>query len=889
MKPKAPPHLADRLLKLFCKDSVIETLQGDLHELYQSRLEQNGKFKADLLYYFDVADSCRPFAFTRKSKSKNSNTIAMFNNYLKVAWRNLFKHGMYSAIKIGGFAIGITAFLLIALFVRDEVSYDAYYEHQDRIFRVLNVSEDPNEPGRWPAFPPQAAQVIRDQFPEVELVGRLLPYNGWWDAGDNQFRREDQKQNTYEEGFAYLDNEVLEILEIPMVYGQRKQALAQPYSLVISKTKAEKYFPNQDPVGKTVILNDDEETPYLIGGVMEDFPSNSHLQFDFFITLTAREFWPGEQTDWCCWNYNPYVRLKPGADPAELEEKLVVLMDDYILPSRRERGRADADEMAEYHSFGLQPVSDIHLKSADVYDPVTRGDIRIVWLFVAIAGFVLALACINFINLSTAKSANRAKEVGMRKVVGSGRGNLIQQFLTESLMFSTISVALGLLLTWLLLPMFNQLAEKSLTLPWEVWWLAPLIIGFILVIGLLAGLYPSFYLSAFRPIEVLKGSLSRGSKSSKLRSGMVIFQFTTSIVLIVGALVVQRQMDFILNKKLGFDKDQVVMIQGINTLGERIPVFKEEILKLANVQNAAVSDFLPITGTSRNGNSFWIEGRDKIDKGVSGQRWDVDKDYIATMGMKLIEGRDFTDNTSDNNAIIINQSMVKELGLKEPLGTRMFNGDSWIVIGVIEDFHFESMKKDIEPLTLVRNSGSFDAAFGSVMSVKINDDDILATMEVITSKWDDLMPDQHIRYDFLDESFARMYEDVERTGNVFTAFSILAIIVACLGLFGLSAFMVEQRSKEISIRKVLGASLQEIFKLLTLNFAKMVMVSLVVAVPLGYYLMQQWLADYKYSIPIGWDVFVIAGFTVLVIAMVTVSYESVKAAVVNPTKGLRSE
>lgn len=879
-----PPRWVDRILQWFCSSKVIETLQGDLHELYHKRTFSQGKLRADFYFLLEVLDVCRPFAFSRKSKSNNSNYIAMLNNYFKIAWRNLFKYKMYSGLKIGGFAIGISTFLLISIFVKDELSYDKNYKNGHRIYRVLNVSSDPSDPGKGTAFPAEIAAVIRDNFPEVEKAGRIIPYPGWWDSGNNQFRREEKKQNTYEEGFAYLDQDLLEIFEIPMVYGDRTRALEKPNSMVISKSKADKYFPGEDPVGQTIILNEDESTPFLIGGVMEDFHTNAHLQFDFFITLTGKEFWPGEQTNWCCWNYNPYVRLKPGTNPKELGKKLVVLMNDYILPYRRERGNVSAEEDVKYHSFELQPISEIYLNSADIHDPAPRGDIRVVWLFVAIAVCVLLLACINFINLSTAKSANRAKEVGLRKAVGSVRWQLVQQFLTESMLFSGISVILGVILSAFLLPFFNQLAGKTLEIPWTIWWFAPGLVLFTFFIGGMAGLYPSFYLSAFRPIDVLKGSLSRGSKSSSLRGAMVIFQFTTSIVLIVGAIMVHRQMDFILNKKLGFDKNQVLMIRGANTLGDKLEVFKKELLAISDVQNAAVSDYLPITGTKRDGNSFWKDGRDKLDKSISAQRWRVDKDYINTMGMQLLEGRYFGDMASDSSAIIINQTMVRELSLKNPIGAKIMNWQTWNVIGVVEDFHFESMRQEeIGSLSLVREN------FGSVLSVKLSTNDMVSAMASISKKWEEFMPNQHLRYNFLDDSYAQMYDDVKRTGNVFSTFAILAIIVASLGLFGLSAFMVEQRNKEISIRKVLGASLQVIFQLLTFNFLKMIFISLIIAIPLGYLMMEEWLADFKYSIPISWDVFAIAGLMVMFIAMSTISYESIKAAIVNPTKGLRAE
>ena len=876
-----PPKWLTWLLRKICSERVLETIEGDLWELYGMRRKKMSRFRSNLIFLYEVLDMIRPFALKRNWS--NSIYTAMFRNYFKVAWRNLFKHKMYSSIKIGGFAIGMAACLLILLFIRDELSYDKRYERTDSIYRLVNVFTESGETEKWTAFPPQVGQVLRENFPEIEMAGRLIPHD-WFDAGNNQFRRQDRIQNTYEEGFAYADQDLIEILEIPMVYGQRTEALAQPNSILISKSKADKYFPDEDPVGQMIVLNDNTGNPYMIGGVMEDFPTNSHLQFDFLITLTEEEFWPGEQTNWCCWNYSPYVRLKPGADPEALEEKLLLIRNDYMLAYSRAQGEADADELLNL-VFDLQPIADIHLKSKDIYTRFIQGDIMIVRVFGAIAGLILLLSCINFINLSTAKSANRAKEVGLRKAVGSHRSDLIRQFLMESFVFSFVSMATGMILAYLSLPFFNKLSGKSLSIPWEFWWFGPLLILATLLISVLAGLYPAFYLSRFKPVQVLKGSLSKGAKSSKLRALMVIFQFSASVILIIGAILVDRQMKFILHKDMGFDKEQVLMIQGANTLGERIPTFKAELSKISGVFSASASSYLPIKGTKRDNNSWYKEGRDKLDASVPAQIWTVDNDYLTTLGIELLEGRMFdTNRASDSASIVINQNMAKKLGLSEPIGARIQNFQRvWTVVGVIDDFLFENIREEIGSMALVPGT------FGSIISVKLASDDMPALINEVTRVWDEFMPNQPIRVAFLNESYALMYSDVKQTADVLTTFSVLAIIVACLGLFGLSAFMVEQRSKEISIRKVLGASMNRILVLLTRNFLILIMISLAIAIPIGRYLMVEWLTEFEYQVPLGWDVFTIAGVIVLFIALITISFESVKAVFVNPVKGLRSE
>ena len=810
----------------------------------------------------------------------------MFKNNCKIAWRGLSRQKMYSFIKIGGWALGIAASLLIALFIKDELSYDKYYEHAELIYRVVNEHREPGEVEKWPALPAPFAQVLKEGFPQIEKTGRIMPYKKA-NAGSNQMRPVGRLENTYEEGFIYADPEMLEILQIPMVYGSRDKALNDRNTIVISKRKAEKYYPGENPVGKIIVLNEDESNPFKIGGVMENFPANSHFQYDFLITLKGQEFWPGEQTSWDAWNYNTYVQLKPGTGPLELEQNLLSIRDDYIVRGLQKIGKEEASEVHKYHFFHLQPVSDIYLNPEGIQDRLNHGNIKTVWLFGAIAGFILLLACVNFINLSTAKSANRAREVGLRKVVGSNSGSLIWQFLTESLLFTSISLALGILLAWVLLPYFNLLSDKSMVFPWTEWWLVPLFILSVVTIGLLAGLYPAFYLSAFKPIEVLKGNVSRGSKNSSLRSSLVVFQFTTSIVLIIGALITDRQMGYILNKELGFDKEQVIVIQSTNTLGEQLLPFKNELLRLSGIKNVTVSSYLPVSGTKRDQNMFWREGKKQEYKPVGAQNWYVDHDYIETMGMRIVEGRDFSpEMASDSLAVIINETMARKLGHENPVGmriSRFWGGPDLHVIGIIEDFHFESVKGEITGLCMVLGNSN------STVAVKAGTEDITGLLGAITTVWDKFQPYQPFRYNFLDERFARMYEDVKRTSMVFSSLAALAVIVACLGLFALSAFMTEQRRKEISVRKVLGASLGSIFQLLTLSFVKLVLISLVIAVPIAWKMMQKWLEDFENRTDVNWDVFLLAGIIVISIAVITISYQSVRAALTDPVDNLRSE
>jgi len=808
----------------------------------------------------------------------------MLNNNFTIALRQLRKQKMYAVIKIGGLALGITACFLISLYIRDELNYDRSYPDTGRIFRLTVEYNDNGKMGSGATWPFPAAQALMTDFPEVEKAGRYMPFAGFDGAGSNEIRRTDQLQNNYETGFTFADQGLLDILKIHMIAGDRSHALTEPNTMLISKRKADEYFPHQNPVGQSMVLGNDKNRTYTITGVMQDFPATSHIQYDFWLTLAGHPLFPGEQTTWGATNHFTYVLVKPGTNVAQLQGKLKLLLTKYYVPLLKSQGDVTADSLVEKVRLLLQPISKVHL-DASIDDGLQHGDIRFIWLFAAVAGFILLIACINFVNLSTAKSANRAKEIGLRKVIGSLRSGLVRQFLTESMLFSFLSFALAILLAVLLLPYFNRLADKSLTIPWTAWWLAPLLLGAAIVTGILAGLYPSLYLSAFKPIDVLKGQIARGAKNSLLRNSLVVFQFTTSVILIISTLVVYNQMHFILNQKMGFDKDQVVMIQGTNTLGAEVKDFKHELAGLPRVSSVSVSDYLPISGTKREGIEFWREGKMKEEAGIYAESWTVDEDYIRTMGMRLVAGRNFApDMTSDSQAVIINQAMAKSLHLANPIGKRISAGSAVLnIIGVVQDFNFESMRNNIAPLCL------HPGVSPSIISVKVNTADMKQTLADISNLWRRFAPAQPIRYTFLDESFRNMYADVQKMGDIFTSFAILAIMIACLGLFALSAFMAEQRNKEIGIRKVLGASVSGITLLMSGEFIFLVALAILIASPLAWWLMHTWLQDFAYRMTISWWIFAVAGAGAIVIALLTVASQAVKAALTNPVKSLRAE
>ncbi|HXD77483.1 MAG TPA: FtsX-like permease family protein [Puia sp.] len=817
----------------------------------------------------------------------------MFRNYWKIAFRQLGKQKLYALIKIGGFALGIATCLLITLYIRHELSYDRDYPNGDRLYRVINdYVRDDGSVGRGVWEEPGFARAMKAEFPEVQETGRLMPAPLFYGAGSNEVRPEGKTEEIYEEGFTYCDQSVLDMFRTPMVYGDRAHALERPWSIVISKRKADKYFPGGNPVGKLLYLNGDNKTPLTIGGVMADPAPTSHLQFDFLISLAGHELWPGEQNTWMAENYHTYALLKPGTDPVKLQHKLVELLKKYQLPQMRERGLTDPETALKRITYELQPVRDIHLYSAGIDDVLVHGDIHMVWLFGAVGVFILLLAVVNFVNLSTARSAGRAKEVGLRKVVGSSRVGLMQQFLTESLLLSGISFLAALGLAWGFMGMFRRMTDTVIEIPWlSAWWLPSIVVAAVGV-GLLAGWYPAVYLSRFRPVEVLKSMVSVGSRRSALRSTLVVFQFTTSVILIIATIVVYKQLRLILDQDLGYNKDQVMLIQGAGTVDKgnyphlRFQAFKRDLLALSAVRSVSISDFLPVNGGKRNGNSFWKAGRSKQDPRISGQDWWDDPDYFKTMGIPFVKGRDFSyDIAGDSAAVVINENMAGKLGWPDPLGKEIDYGGAFKmhIVGVVKDFNFWSVKDKVSPVVIHRGD------WASIVAVKVKAGDMKGVIGEIGDVWKKYAPDQPFRYTFMDETYAKQYADVERTRNMFTSLSVLAVVIACLGLFALSAFMAERRRKEVGIRKVLGATVAQVTGLLTREFLLLVAISIVIATPVAYWGMKWWLRDYVYRITLGWTIFALAGLLVIGIAAATIGMQAFRAARANPAGSLRAE
>ncbi len=876
-----------RFLRWFCADSFLEEIEGDLNELFQEEVEAFGFQKARRRFLLKALRYVSPYFFGKKQLSiHHLYHPDMLKHYLKISFRHLFRQRFYSLINISGFAVGLACCLLILLYIRHELSYDRQYPEGDRIYRVLEEGMFDGELLKGAIVTTPLAETLLRDYPEVIQAARIAPELS--EAGSNLVRTETTDKNSYEEGFVYADPAFLKMFQFPMIYGNWN-ALDQPHTMVLTRSKAERYFPGENPIGQHLILGNDTENPFKITGVMEDLPVNTHFQFDYLLSMEGVA--TAKIPNWGFSNFMAYVKLSPKADVPALETKMIQIIKKYQEPDYEEKVKA-----GEHHWYRLQPVQDIHLKSSDVFGYWVHGDIRYVRLFGAIAIFILIIAGINFMNLSTARSANRAKEVGLRKVLGSYRSQLAHQFLSESVLISLLSFVLAISLATLLLPAFNQLIGETLTIPWTNPLLFPVLLGATILIGLLSGTYPSVFLSSFRPAQTLKGQLNSGSKGARFRSALVVFQFTISIALIIGSLVVKQQIDYIQNRKLGFNKDQVIIIEDSYMLKNQTQSFEEALKEIPDVAYVSHSGYIPVTGYSRNGTGAWPTGTNPEETAVGLAKWYVDHDYIRTLGMEITEGRDFSiDMPTDSQAVILNQKAVDMLGFEDPIGRQITSYTyldaetgklleaTYTIIGVIENFHYESMKENIHGLSLVIGT------WASTTLLKTSTVDMPRLLATVENTWSTFAPDQPFRYHFLDERFARMYTLEHRIGRIFTVFTGLAIFVASLGLFALATFMAEQRRKEISIRKVLGASVSSITLMLTKNFAILVLISQVLAVPIAWWFMRSWLQDFAYRTTMEWSVFVLSGLCALGIAILTISYQAIRAAVANPTDHLRGE
>jgi putative ABC transport system permease protein len=815
----------------------------------------------------------------------------MLKNYLKIAWRNLIKNKLYSIINIAGLSVGVACSMLIFLYVSNELSYDEF--HENRIFRATRDLRIGDNEASYPFTPAPLASVLNNEIPEVNQAVRIRT------VGSYLVKRADSDESFKEEGLMFADSGFFKVFSFPLLEGNPERQFSEPNTIAISNRIAKKYFPNQSAINKSLVL--DGEDTYKITGVFEDIPTNSHFQANFLMSMANLS--RAENTSFTSNNFYTYFTVDDNVDPKELQTKINEAVNVYLEPQiMRFMGKSlkELEALGNYYVIEIQSQKDIYLNSDFTVDIGLMGNKDYIYLFSAIAIFIIILACINFMNLSTARSANRSKEVGVRKALGSRKSNLIRQFLVESILVSLISILAGILLVIIVLPMFNAITGKVLIMPdYNFMFIGSIVIGAFFV-GILAGIYPAFYLSSFKPVETLKGKVSLGSGNSFIRSGLVVFQFFISILLIIGTIAIYQQINFIQNKELGFKKERVLLVNDAYMLNEQRQAFKEEVRKIPDVSQASYSGFLPVSGYNRSDNTFWREGEQPTeDNLVSTQIWSVDHDYLETYQMELVWGRDFKPNlASDSSAVIINEAAFRAFGFEDMNGdnyiqtnafdqetgefsSEMFN--KYKVLGVVKDFHYESLKNDIGPLAFQLNDNS------SVLAVQLETDNIQSSIQAIEGLWKQFASSLPFNYNFLDAEFNNMYNSEIRLSKIFTVFAGLAIMIGCLGLFALASFMAEQRTKEIGIRKVLGASVNGIVLMLSKQFSKLVLVAFLIAVPLAWWGISSWLEGYEYRISIGWELFALSGVAAFVIAWITVAYHSIKVAVSNPVDSLKSE
>jgi putative ABC transport system permease protein len=805
-------------------------------------------------------------------------SMIMFKNYLKIAFRCIKRRKIYSFINITGLAIGIAAAVLILLWVRDERSYDRFHANADRIYRaaqVFHYDEYHLEQANTPSI---LAPTILDECPEVELATRVRGYQ------DDYLVIADGKKFN-ESGLGIVDESFFRLFSFLVIEGNPGTILAGPQTVAISERAAEKYFGSSSAVGRTLTIFDED---FLVSGIFKTMPDNSHFHLDVLCSFASFERYHKPQ--WGMNVFKTYVLVREGSSIQALHEKLDDIVKNHMFDSeeRYEATRAKGN----YTKFPLRPLTDIHLRSHLLWEFEANGNATYVQFFTIIAVFILLIAVVNYTNLSTARSAGRAREVGIRKTVGSTRASLVRQFLIESILTSLMAMVLALIFIRILLPAFRQLVGK----PWLKFQYIqnplalPALVVLALLIGVIAGLYPSLFLSSFKPVAVLGGKFSQGLKNSILRNGLVVFQFSLSIVLLVGTLVVQKQMAFVQSQNLGYDRDQVVVLETFGELGQKLSALKETLLSDPSVVAVSASSSVP--GTSFTNVGIRLEGRGRW---LGTNLFIADQDFLDVMQLEMVEGRFFSKEfPTDRQAIILNESKVRALNEEDLLNKRIegwVGGDQnyWFpVIGIVKDFHYESFHEPIKPLAMVMLNGVCPWS-ESYLSVRIKADNVRETIAQLRKSWGRIMPGTPFEFSFLDTIYDDQYRNEERTGRVFTIFTFFALFVACLGLLGLASFAAEQRTKEIGIRKVLGASIPGIILMMSREFTRWVLLANIIAWPIAYYLMNRWLQSFAYRSDIGLLVFIFSGFMALVIALLTVSFQAVKAATANPVDSLRYE
>lgn len=799
----------------------------------------------------------------------------MLKNYFKIAVRNLRKRPFYTGINVLGLAVGMACTIIISVYIYHELSYDRFHQHAERIHRLATHVKIGETEFTGAAASAAVAQTLVDEVPEVEMAVRMTQRdNILFQKGDILLK---------EDKVLAADPDFFRLFSFPLLQGDPSTVLQEPSSVVMTQEATHRYFGDRDPLGEQILIND---KPYALTGIMEKVPENSHFHFDIVYSYLSEP--ASKNQGWGEINAATYFLVSEHANIQAVDEQLTLLLKKYF-------GEYDLfQELGYTVEILTQPMVDVHMHSQLRGEFEPNSDIKYLYIFGAIAAFILLIACVNFMNLATARSSDRAREVGIRKTLGSARGMLMRQFLGESLLLSLFSTILALGLAEILRTPFNQIAETQIQLPVLTNWFLPAVLLLGVVTGLLAGGYPAFYLTRFRPSQVLKGRLASGTKNRLLRNSLVVFQFVISIVLIVCTLMVYEQLSYVRNKNLGFNKENVLVLKNGSALGNSGIAFSNTLRGLSEVNNVSFTNVSPLAGydgtifipavqdDSLGGMTFRDEEAQVLNNLM------VSYDYLPTMGIQLREGRNFSRDIaadSANYAIILNEQAVEALGLQKPLGSQVMVASEFeaVVVGVVEDYHYQSLRSRVEPLVLVLSDRQ------DFMEVSLISDNLPQTLAKIDALWRQQTGGLPLDYSFVDEDFDALFRADQRLGMIFGGFTSLAILIACLGLLALAAFIAEQRTKEIGVRKVMGASVRHIVLLLTKDFTRLVLVAFVVAVPLAYFAVQRWLEDFAFRVDISVASFLISGILALFVAWLTVSFQSVRAARANPVKSLRNE
>ena len=867
MSQPAPSRVLARLMARLLDPGVRDAALGDFEERYRAVARCRGRRRACAFFCVQIFLLVPPYLNNLVYWS-----VEMLKNYFKTALRNIEKHKVHAFINVVGLTVGLAFFILIGLYVRNELGYDTFHENGDRIYRVEQVLAHESGTEMTAGCPTPLSGVLRVEIPEVESVTRVLNY------GTDTYVMADGRKFEGTRTFV-VDPEFLRIFSFGLVKGDGKGALAEPYSVVITETQARKIFRDEDPVGQVVRL---DRRDVKITGVIRDVPKASHLQFDTLLsvaTITA-ENGPQTFTRWFD-NWVPvYVMLRPGSSFATVNEKIRPLLKKY-------QGEQSRNELS------LRPLTKIHLYANVSQEVGVTGSIKNIMIFGAVSILVLALACINFMNLATARGMDRAREVALRKTVGAPRSSLVKQFFGESTLTVVLAMILALAVVRILLPLFNPIVNRQLTLnffqdPGFTAFLA----GVLLAVSLASGLYPAVVLSSFSPVGILRGLKSSGAGSKSFRKALVVFQFAISIALIIGAVIILQQNRFLLNKDLGYSSEQTLYLGSAGS-ASTVRAFRQELLRNPNILSVGFSDYLPHSSTN------WCyvtwEGAGPEDYMKINVNY-VDENFLRTYGMTIVDGRDFSEimRNGTENVVILNETAVRKIGWKEPIGRRLrYNIDyrsrtvgGATVVGVVKDFHFLSLHHLVGPIMLrliPRDEG------GNIVSVKVAPGNIAGSIDSIKKTFQRFFPDGTFSYRFLDEDFQQMYLEERKAGRVVTVLALMAVLIACLGLFGLSSYMTKQRVREIGIRKVMGASSKKISWLLSWQFVRLVVVANILAWPAAYFAVEGWLRNFSYRIKPQWQVFFVSGCLAVVIAAATVGIQAFRAARANPAVSLRTE